>query len=151
MKKLLAAMAVTFTAACGVQPSGVIRGAEAPTEKLDGPVLFFLNGKTLTRVTRPAEGVPGGDNLDLLGKGLTDLERFDGLKTQIPVAAAPITMKPKGDQAVVTISSPVADLSALAKDQITCTAVPPWQRRQFQVVITGTDRSVQTRPCPFPG
>lgn len=149
MKKLmLLAVVAALISACGIRPSGVIHGSAAPTEQLNGVVLFFYNGPTLTRVTRrPAESVK--ENLTLLGEGPTGIERIQGLTTEIPAAAAPITMSGDRRQAMVVISSPVADLSTNAMDQIVCTAVPPRQESRVRVVITGTDQSVQARTCPF--
>lgn len=149
MKRLVLLAAVAaLTAGCGIRPSVVIEGAAAPTEDLDGVVLFFLNGGVLTRVTRtPVE--PVKDLLTLLGQGLTGMEQSQGLTTEVPAGAAPTTASDNGEMVTVSISSPVAELSSNAQDQIVCTAAPPWREPRAQVVITGPDQSTQPSVCPY--
>lgn len=149
MKRLLlCAVVALLTAGCGIRPSDVIHGVEAPKEELDGVVLFFLNAGTLTRVVRPS-AEPFEHELTLLAEGPTQREQREGLTTEIPPAAAPITQTADAMTVTVSISSPVAELSENAKDQLTCTAVPPWQEPQVQVVIAGPDQSTPVDACPF--
>lgn len=146
MKSVLLLLLLLALTACGVRPSGTIPGGPAPREEIaPGTALFLLDGTTLTRVIRPAGTTPP---LELLAAGPTSEELAEGLTTEIPPSAAPITMAMSADGVTVRISSALKDLSSLAQAQLVCTAIPG-QRRT--VILTDPTEKLPPQRCPFRG
>nr|WP_218889231.1 hypothetical protein [Saccharopolyspora hordei] len=121
---MLVAVASTALAGCGVQPSGIIHGSSPPSGAVApaaSTTLYFVSGGWLEPVARgpmsPAEA------LGALAGGPTAEERARGLTSEVPPAAAPFTVTTDvSGRTVVTTSVPGGELSALAVEQIVCTA-----------------------------
>lgn len=146
MKRLLVLLVLTLTA-CGVRPSVPIEGGPAPTEEVtESTVLYFLEGATLTRVLRP----PVQENpLELLAKGPTPEELAEGLTTEIPPYASPITVAMGENAITVRISSLLKYLSPLARSQLICTAIPPGRLTTAQVILSDPEETLPPQSCPF--
>lgn len=152
MKRLLVLLLLALTA-CGVRPTAPIEGGPAPTEEVtEGTVLYLLEGVTLTRVVRPPVQVPAMA-LELLAAGPTSEELAEGLTTEIPPYASPITVVPTADGFRVRISSALRYLSPVAQSQLVCTAIPPDQLRpghlKNEVVLTDPEEELPPQQCPF--
>lgn len=116
-------------AGCGVRPTAVIGGAQAPSGDPDGALLFLVSDGTVVPVVRPTrpsrppgEGIPGGEPADpfaLLAAGPTADERALGLTSEVPAEAVPTDVTP-ADNDGVTVRLPidVTALSALAAEQL---------------------------------
>lgn len=146
MKTLLLLLLLALTA-CGVRPSVPIEGGPAPTEEITaGTVLYLLEGTTLTRVVRTQART---NALELLAAGPTREELAEGLTTEIPPSAAPITAVLSATGITVRISSALKDLSPLAQAQLVCTAIPPDRIRMTEVTLTDPTETLPPQPCPF--
>jgi hypothetical protein len=149
MKKLLALAALLLLAtACGVRPSATIYGSRGPADNPEGTVLYVANGETLTRIIRPTTD-PAKDGLTTLAEGLLAVEQAEGLTTAVPTTALPITRSFKGRALEVNLSTPVAPLTEMAKNQLTCTALQTEPHPRIAVILTGPDTSLPPRTCPF--
>lgn len=131
--------------ACGVQPSGVIRGASPPSgaaERDDMIVLFLVQDGKLELVHRPSSPLPPGELLALLATGPTRDESARGLSSDVPPDAAPFTVfTDPGGRTVVDTALPPEVLSTTALDQIVCTLAVPRER----IIVLGHGRA---RACP---
>ncbi|MGB3443738.1 MAG: hypothetical protein WBA97_33805 [Actinophytocola sp.] len=146
MKLLLLLLLLALTA-CGVRPTAPIPGGPAPIEEVtEGRVLYLLRGATLTRVVRPPERTP---SLDLLAAGPTSLELAEGLTTEIPPYAAPITAVQGEDGITVRISAALKYLSPQARSQLVCTAIPPGESLATPVTLTDPTEKLLPLTCPF--
>ena len=156
-RRALAAGLVSLVAVagCGVRPSDVIRagdppsGAVAPTTTI---TLYLVKNGRLSTVTRPGGGRPlfRADTLALLAAGPTAKEQAHGYTTDVPPEAGPfsVTVKPVG-HLVVTLSTPAGELSALAVQQIVCTATATVPESLAQVTLVGAGQSLSHRNCPL--
>lgn len=145
--KLLLLLSLLALTACGVRPTAPIPGGPAPIEEVtEGSVLYLLKDGTLTRVVRPPVQTP---SLDLLAAGPTGLELVEGLTTEIPPYAAPITAVQGADGITVRISSALKYLSPLARSQLVCTAIPPGESLATAVTLTDPIEKLVPHTCPF--
>lgn len=146
MKPLLLLLLLALTA-CGVRPSVPIEGGSAPTEELtQGPVLYLLDGETLTRVVRfPTPKTP----LELLADGPTSRELEEGLTTEVPPHVSPITAVLSTTGITVRISSALKDLSPEAQSQLVCTALGQDQDMAIEVTLTDPTETLPPQLCPF--
>ncbi|NBE96391.1 GerMN domain-containing protein [Nonomuraea sp. KC401] len=155
--RVLAAGLVSFVAVagCGVRPSDVIpagdppSGGVAPTATI---TLYLVKNGRLDAVTRPRprhRSLFKADTLALLAAGPTRKEQARGFTTDVPGGAGPfsVTVKPDG-HLVVTLSTPAGELSALAVDQIVCTAAALAPENPTQVTVLGAGQSIGPRECP---
>jgi hypothetical protein len=157
---LVSLVTVTVTVAgCGVRPSGVITGGAPPSGAAASAAtitLYLVKGGRLSAVTRPA-GPPlsPAGTLALLAAGPTTRERAQGLTSDVPTGAVPVsvTAGAAGDL-VVTLSTPAAGLSALAVEQIVCTAAATSPQRPapapapVTVTVVGAGQAPGGRNCP---
>ncbi|QYC39748.1 hypothetical protein Nocox_10645 [Nonomuraea coxensis DSM 45129] len=144
---------VVAVAGCGVRPSDVIPAGDPPS----GPVrrattvtLYLVENGRLSAVTRPDGRLSPVDTLALLAAGPTSREQEHGLTSDVPPGAGPfsLTAEPAGGL-VVALSTPAGELSALAVDQIVCTAAATTSDSPAQeVTILGGGASVGPRTCP---
>ena len=148
MKLLVLTVLVMLVTSCGVRPTGAIMGGPAPTEELDGAVLYLVNDNVLTRVVRPKSDQMQ-NNLQLLAEGPTPEESATGLTTDLPPNMAPIETSGTPDSLTVKISAPVATLTEMAMNQLTCTAQQPWQNLNAKITLSGPDQTLSPRTCPF--
>jgi hypothetical protein len=147
-------------AGCGVRPSGVITGGDPPSGAVEtdrpgrpGPptttiTLYLVKNGRLSAVTRPGGPLTQADTLALLAAGPTATEQAQGLTTDVPAEAGPfsLTANPDG-HLVVTLSTPTSELSALAVEQIVCTAAATTPESPAQVTVVGAGQSVGPRNC----
>jgi hypothetical protein len=127
----LLATALLVTA-CGVRPSGVIRGGPAPTAASSATVYLVADGR-VAPVRRPDTA----SALALLAAGPTADELGQGFTTELPAGT---TLTASGT--TVTVSVDVTSLSTNAVAQIVCTAGPA------PVTLVGGDRSRGPLACP---
>ena len=146
MKRVLVLLVLALSA-CGVRPSIPIEGDPAPTEEVtEGTVLFLLEGATLTRVIRlPATTNP----MELLAAGPTSEELAQGLTTEIPPYAAPITATLSASGITVRISSALKYLSPLAQSQLVCTALGANHDLSTEVTLADPTETLPPQQCPF--
>ncbi|MFC4120669.1 hypothetical protein [Nonomuraea zeae] len=154
-RRMLAAGLVSLVAVagCGVRPSDAISagdppsGGVAPTMTI---ILYLVKNGRVSAVTRPPGGRPifRADMLALLAAEPTAREQANGFTTDVPSEAAPfsVTAEPAG-HLVVTLSTPAGELSALAVEQIVCTAAATAQESPVQVTVVGAGQSVGPRNC----
>lgn len=145
-------------AGCGVRPSGVIGGVEAPSGDVKGTLLFLVYGGAVVPVVRPFEplgrpGQPDGQGqpgqpddppnpFAMLAAGPTAEERELGLTSEVPAAAVPTDVSPDGqDGMIVRLPVAVTALSPLAAEQLACTTTPG---RPVTLVGEGTSRAPVT-------
>lgn len=148
MKTMLVLLLLVLTA-CGVRPTDTIRGGPAPTEEVtDEVVVYLLTGTTLTRVVRPPVQPPTTP-MDLLAQGPTTEELAEGLTTEIPPYAAPITVVRSPDGVTVRISSTLKYLSPVAQAQLVCTASPQDRRGAAEVTLSDPTVTLPPQTCPF--
>lgn len=114
------------TAACGVQPSGIIHGASPPSDQLDpdtSVTLYLVADGELSQVRRTNSPRSRAAVLALLAAGPTDSERARGLSSAVPSDAAPFSVTPHGHGRIeITPSRSPNELSDTAVNQIVCTA-----------------------------
>jgi hypothetical protein len=148
-------VSLVAVAACGVRPSDVIpvgdppSGAVAPTSEI---TLYLVKNGRLSAVTRPGRRLSQADTLALLADGPTAREQAQGLTTDVPPEAGPFSVtaapgRPPG-HLVVTPSTPAGELSALAVEQIVCTAAARVPAGPAQVTVVGAGQDVGPRSCP---
>lgn len=113
----------TCLASCGIRPTEVIAGLEAPTGPVENtsPSLFFIRQGALAATSRPSGTLSGTDVVALLAQGPTEAERTRGLTTEVPVDAAPAYVDRVANGLDVTLSTDVSLLSDAAVQQIVCT------------------------------
>ncbi|MER7012168.1 hypothetical protein ABT324_12155 [Saccharopolyspora sp. NPDC000359] len=126
LRLLLAAGAAVVLGGCGVQPSGIIHGVAPPSGVADPATtttLYLVSGGRLAAVTRPVGPMSRAEALELLARGPTGEERARGLTSAVPPSAGPfsVTTDVSGRTAITSTAAP-GELSALAVDQIVCTA-----------------------------
>jgi hypothetical protein len=156
-RSVLAAGLVSLlaVAGCGVQPSDAIEAGDPPSGGVVPTTTIYLveNGR-LSPVTRPRGRLSQGrlaqaDILALLVAGPTAREQARGLTTEVPREAGPfsVTAKPAG-RLEVTLSTPARKLSALAIEQIVCTAAATAPQSPAQVAVVGAGQRFDPRNCP---
>ncbi|RZQ62493.1 GerMN domain-containing protein [Amycolatopsis suaedae] len=118
MKRLTVLLAVLLAvAACGVRPSAVIPGGDAPGGSVVTTLIFFVSGDELAPAPRPDGST---DTLAQLAAGPTADERAQGLRTELPPGIS-IGRDYSNADLVVTVSVAPHTLSGLAVQQIACT------------------------------
>ncbi|WP_406630242.1 hypothetical protein [Amycolatopsis sp. WGS_07] len=125
MKRLLGLIAIMLLAAgCGVRPSGVIPGEEAPSGPAVGSVgntatvYFVLDGK-LVPVVRNGVGEVPADRVRALEQGPNEDERASGYTTELPPSFEPIAVGIS--EAAIGVN--VRDLTPNAVGQLVCTVI----------------------------
>ena len=152
----LALTAAALTGGCGVGPSGVEDGGEAPTGLASGPTLYFVDDDGRLR--------PDARDTGRLGTvlGAIQLLMADGSPTQpglhseIPATATRTVVEDAGDYVTIYLPLRSAEISPAGMDQIICTAaavVSASGRDVADVAITvrPTHGDVVARPCPVTG
>ncbi|MFE3175776.1 hypothetical protein ACFXPA_22220 [Amycolatopsis sp. NPDC059090] len=125
MKRLLTLIAVVaLTVSCGVRPSGVITGENAPSGPPNGnlgstaTVYFVLNGN-VAPVVRNGVGDVAADRVRVLERGPDEDERAGGYTTELPPSFEPIAIGVSDAEIGVN----VRELSPNAVSQIVCTVL----------------------------
>ncbi|GAA4856122.1 hypothetical protein [Saccharopolyspora cebuensis] len=149
---LVCAFGLVLLAGCGVQPSGVIRGASPPSgpvEPSTATTLHFVSDGRLVAVRRPGPPLARADVLALLAAGPTEQERARGLGSEVPPEAAPFSATPRSSgRMLVTTAVPTARLSGTAVEQIACTAAATDPGGTTRVELLGAGSARTTGHCP---
>ncbi|HWD01743.1 MAG TPA: hypothetical protein VG674_04690 [Amycolatopsis sp.] len=146
------ALVALMATACGVQPSGVISGNEAPSGPAVPSVaksrntIYFIAGGTLTPVRRTGEDLTGAAAINALAQGPTPAEQAKNLSTQVPRSALPASVYPVADGTVVQLSDSVIELSVLAERQIVCTLANQTEQGT-RFILTGGGQTLPAQVC----
>ncbi|HUR08118.1 MAG TPA: hypothetical protein VM347_36635 [Nonomuraea sp.] len=154
-RRVLAAGLVSLVAVagCGVRPSDVIPAGDPPSGRVETTptiTLYLVKNGRLSAVTRPGGRLLLTDRLALLADGPTARETADGFTTDVPFGVGPFSVTAEPDRPlVVTLSTPVGELSTLAVEQIVCTAATATgPESPAQVTVVGAGQRVGPRDCP---
>lgn len=144
-------------AGCGIRPTAVLTGGQAPIGVAPGPTLYFLVNGQLAPVPRVTGhlGTPSAA-LDLLVGGPLDTERAQGVTTALPPISAVAGATVDLDQATFDIYLPidVRTLHSSALDQIVCTVIgvegqSGAARPGLAAVLRGTTGALKSTYCPL--
>ncbi|MFD1535496.1 hypothetical protein [Nonomuraea guangzhouensis] len=148
----LASLVAVAVAGCGVRPSDAITAGDPPSGRVEANptvTLYLVKNGRLSPVTRPGGRLYLTDRLAMLTDGPTAREQTDGFTTEVPFEAGPFSVTAEPDSPlVVTLSTPIGELSTLAVEQIVCTAAATVSEIPVQVTVVGAGRSVGPRRCP---
>ena len=155
MKRIWPAMAVFLLAGCGIQPSEVADGAEAPTGVAPGMTLYFVDAHEQLRPDLRSTGHLGSisDALALL----LSVSGGSDLHTEIaPTSVTRVNVTPTADVLQLTVPLTIDDVTPLGIDQIVCTALGAHvqgggdRSTKVQVVfVQPTPESDRVRTCPL--
>ncbi|GGU33779.1 hypothetical protein [Lentzea flava] len=109
-------------AACGVRPTPVLTGAEAPTVSSHELTVYLLSAgrDELVRRTRTYSGsVDTATAINLLVAGPTEEEKKLGLTTEVPESSARVYAVSN----VIVLPEDMPPLSKMAQLQVYCTAI----------------------------
>ena len=157
MKRIWLVVAVLLLAGCGVQPSGVTDGGEAPTGVAPGMTLYFVDAHNelspQLRRTNRLGTISEAMSLLLSGPGSSDLH------TEIastPTQRVAVITTPGVIQLLVPLA--IYEVTPLGIDQIVCTAlgvlVQDGGSRSMRVQVRFTQltpESDKQRTCPVIG
>ena len=157
MKWVWTAMAVFLLAGCGVQPSGVSDGGEAPTGVAPGMTLYFVDANQQLRPQLRPTGRLGtiSDAMALLltgpGPAGTDVH------TEIaPTSVTRVYVTPTTGALQLSVPLTIHDVTPLGIDQIVCTALGVHvqgggdRTTKVQVrFVQPTPESDRARTCPL--
>ncbi len=143
---MCAALVGLVLAGCGVRPSGVISGVEAPDgpTRAAVPVLHFVAAGAVVAVGRPG----GTDVVAALAAGPTPEESANGLTTEVPASAAPAESRWTADGIEVDLSDDLTRLSPLAVSQIVCTVLAGEDSSTATVTLRGGGQTLRRGTCP---
>lgn len=172
---LAGAIVGLLVAGCGIRPTAVIHGQEAPKGAVTSMILYLLDHGTLHAVARPLPAPPTIDGpsgkispwvpaesqaLDALLQGPSATEAAGGLTSDIPPGAFGYFERPGGfDGTTISLTIKTRQgvaLSQHAVDQITCTVITAQltdgslDTTRLRVVVH--DSGDQSRPpqgCPL--
>jgi hypothetical protein len=155
VRRIWPAVAALLLAGCGVQPSGVTGGGEAPSGVAPGVTLYFVGARGELRPQLRRTGHLGtiseAMSLLLLGPGDSDLHTqiTSNSSTQVVVTTAPGMI-----QLMVPLS--IHEVTPLGIDQIVCTAlgvhVQGGGSRSTKVQVRFTLQTLESdkrRACPL--
>lgn len=109
-------------ASCGVRPTPVLSGAEAPTVSSHELTVYLLSAKgtELVRRTRAYSGtVDTATAINLLVAGPTEEEKQLGLTTEVPATSSRVYAVSN----VIVLPEDMAGLTKMAQFQLYCTAI----------------------------
>ncbi|MFD5825656.1 hypothetical protein [Lentzea sp. NPDC060358] len=112
---------MTLTA-CGIRPTPVLTGGEAPTVSSHELTVYLVSaqGDELVRRTRSYSGtVDTATAINLLVAGLTDEEKKLGLVTEVPASSSRVYAVSN----VIVLPEDMLKLSKMAQFQLYCTAI----------------------------
>ncbi|WP_053734984.1 GerMN domain-containing protein [Nocardia sp. NRRL S-836] len=140
-------LALVVLAACGIRPTGVIPGLEAPSGPVENPTpsIYWVADGQVVPVARVQGSLTGRDVVALLAQGPSTAEQERGLRTEVPFDAAPATVDRVADGLDVTVSTDVSLLSANAVRQIVCTLLDV--QAVGSVNLRGGGHSLEFRKC----
>lgn len=108
--------------ACGVRPTPILTGAEAPTVSSHELTVYLVKAERdgLVRRTRSYTGtVDTATAINLLVTGLTDEEKKLGLVTEVPATSSRVFAVSN----VIVLPEDMGPLSKFAQFQLYCTAI----------------------------
>ncbi|TDD70320.1 hypothetical protein E1293_34910 [Actinomadura darangshiensis] len=155
MKRIWPVLAVLLLTACGIQPSGVTGGGEAPTGVTRGVTLYFIDahGDLTPRLRRTDHlgTIPEAMELLLWGPGESSL------RTEIaPVTPKRVVVTSTAGVILLRVPFTAQDVTPLGIDQIVCTALAVHVQgggpRGMKVRIgftQDTPESGKQRTCPL--
>lgn len=158
---VLAAVALVATG-CGVRPSGVIPGNEAPSGPAYPPgrsgtaapgagqdvVLYFVRGGAVIPVSRSGPPPEPAGLIGQLAAGPDGRSGAGGFTTEVPQSALPATVTTAGTSVRANLHSDVTTLSATAVDQIVCTLLSDDSLAGLTtVVLSGGGRTLPAARC----
>jgi hypothetical protein len=157
---------------CGIRPTGVIPGQDAPTGAITSMIVYLLDHGTLRAVARPLPQTqtanPDGTNkitpyvgpeqqaLNALIQGPTATEAAAGMSSEVPTSVFGVIARTEGNVAEVYVKAPDdGQLTKNAVDQIACTVITAHgvnsysdnKDVKFQVVVIDSN----SRPRPAQG
>ena len=115
-------VAVLLLAGCGIEPSGVTDGGDAPTGVAPGMTLYFIDSAGALVPQQPATGSLGSvsDALSLLLASTSS----PGRRTEIAdVGVTRVGVVVAGDSIELRVPLAARDVTARGIDQIVCTAI----------------------------
>lgn len=110
-------------AGCGVRPTPVLTGAEAPTVSSHELTIYLLTPERddLVRRTRTYSGnVDTATAINLLVAGLTEEEKKLGLATEVPTTSSRVYAV---SHSLIVLPDDMGPLSKMAQIQLYCTAI----------------------------
>ena len=154
MKRIWPAMALVLLAGCGVQPSEVTDGGEAPSGLAPGVTLYLVDAHEQLRPQLRPTG-----HLGTISDGLALLLSVSGesdLHTEIaPTPVTRVYVTPTTGVLQLSVPLTIHDVTPLGIDQIVCTAlgvhVQAGGDRSTKVqvrFVQPTPASDQVRTCP---
>lgn len=155
MKRIWPALAVFLLAGCGVRPSDVADGGEAPTGVAPGMTLYLVDAHEQLRPELRKTGHLGSvsDALALL------LSVPGGSDPHTEIASTPVTrvyVTPTTGVLQLSVPLTIDDVTPLGIDQIVCTALGAHvqaggdRRTKVQVrFVQSTPESDKVRTCPL--
>lgn len=149
--------AVLLPAACGVRPSGVVEVGDPALvqtvpDAAHGGVAVYLKGPDgVLPVIRDTEGkATAGRAVMMLFDGPRDADRAAGLTSELPSYFGAMGMELDGTTVRITVYRPVRDFSAVARQQLSCTAAHAREDSgAVTVVLKGNDTTLTLERCPF--
>ncbi|MEU7475329.1 hypothetical protein AB0A63_05050 [Lentzea sp. NPDC042327] len=144
---ILAVLAVAVLASCGIRPTGVIPGLQAPSGPVENPSpsVYWVAAGQVVPVARDQGSLTGRDVVALLAQGPSGDEQQRGLSTEVPFDAAPATVDRVESGLDVTVSTDVSLLSRNAVRQIVCTLLAV--QAVGTVHLRGGGHSLEGRRC----
>ncbi|MCP2264728.1 hypothetical protein ACFQHV_09570 [Promicromonospora thailandica] len=155
-RALTLAVVVAALAGCGVGTGGVEDGGDPPTGLAPGPTLYLVDDAGRLRPDQRDTGRLG-TVLGAVQLLLADADPADpALHNEVPETATRAVVEDTGDDVTIYLPLRGADLSAVAVDQVICTAagvVAASGRDAGAVTITvhPTHGGPVTRACPVLG
>lgn len=155
MRRIWLTALVLLLAGCGVQPSGVSDGGDAPTGVAPGVTLYYVDGHEQLRPQLRPTGHLGSISealaLLLAGPGDSDLQ------TEIaPTSLTRVYVTPTTEVIELTVPLTIQDVTPLGIDQIVCTALGVHvqgggaKTMKVQVgFVQPTPESDKRRTCPL--
>lgn len=142
-----------LTSGCGVGPSSVEDGGEAPTGLAEGPTLYFVDDAGRLRPDARDTGRLG-TVLGAVQLLMADVDpTAEGLHNEVPATTTRTVVEDAGDYVTIYLPLRSAEIGAVGIDQIICTAaavVTASGRDIADVTITvrPTHGPAVDRPCP---
>ena len=145
-------------AGCGVRPSGVIPGDQAPTGPVYGVTLYFARHNELIPTLRATTNqFTPIETITALASGPDPREQTDGMTTQVPpgIVAVSLAPDPSGNT-FLTLNVNPNTLSTVAIGQLTCTATTAIANAGLSVnadtfFIAGQGAHIGPLRCPESG
>ncbi|MEV4315650.1 hypothetical protein [Actinocrispum sp. NPDC049592] len=155
MKRIWLLVAVFLLAGCGVEPSGVTDGGDAPTGVAPGVTLYFVSAHNELRPQLRRTDRLGtiSEALSLLLTGPQDSNLRTQIASNVP-ARVVVTTAPELIELIVPLT--IQDVTPLGIDQIVCTALGvhvqgggPRSTKVRIRFVQSTPESDRQRSCPL--